>query len=268
MVMPMTTISLQMASGKFLSCCEYLHADKMIFIGKQIAFIYKLDSPNYAWSTTQQVFITSTSGGGTPQCINSDIDAFSYCPKYAPDGTLAYLQMMQPGYDSDKLHVILYDGKTRKSIAEDWTQSPSSLAFSPDSQTIYVTADEQAHLKIFAINRRTEEVNALTHEHTATLVSPTRNGIIFRLASMERPHLICNLNLSTMTMQAYARTPELQSALNAIELPKPEAFWFEGARGDKVHGWLLKPANYVQGKKYPVAFLVHGGPQMPFRDNW
>ncbi|KAI9283971.1 Alpha/Beta hydrolase protein [Umbelopsis sp. AD052] len=236
--------------------------------GKQMAFICKSDSSDYAWKTTQQVFITSTSGGSMPQCINSDINAYSYCPKYAPDGTLAYLQMMQPGYDSDKARVILYDGKARKNITEDWPFSAMSLAFSSDSQSIYVTADDQAHLKIFAINRRTEEISTLTHEHTATLVSTSRNGIIFRLASMNFPHLICNLDLSTMEMQTFTRTPVLQSAFSGTELPKPQAFWFEGARGDKVHGWLLKPANHVEGKKYPVAFLVHGGPQMPFRDNW
>lgn len=68
-------------------------------------------------------------------------------------------------------------------------------------------------------------------------------------------------------MKAYARAPERHSTLNAIELATPEAFWFEGAREDKANGWLLKSANYVQGKEYAVAFLVHGGSQIPFRDS-
>jgi Tol biopolymer transport system component len=193
MVMLMNTISLQMVSTKLLRYYRYFTLIKMIVTGKQIAFICKLDSSDYVWKTTQQVFITSTSGGGLSQCINSDIDAYSSSPKYTPDGTLAYLQMMQPGYDSDKMRVILYDRKTRKNITEDWPHSAMSLTFSPDSQSIYVTADEQAHLKIFAINCRTEEIKALTHEHTAILVSPSKDGIIFRLASMDCPHLIWQL---------------------------------------------------------------------------
>jgi dipeptidyl aminopeptidase/acylaminoacyl peptidase len=233
-----------------------------------MAFVCKLDTVKSSWETTQHIYTTSTSGGDTPQCINGDIDAYSYYPKYAPDGTLVYLQMMQPGYDSDKFRVILYDGKIRKNITEDWDQSAISLAISPDSQTIFVTADEHAHLKVFAINRQTQEITALTHEHTATLVSSARNGIIFRLASIDHPHLICSLNTTTKELHAYAKTPDLQASFNGIELPKPEEFWFEGARGDKVHGWLVKPVNFEEGKKYPVAFLVHGGPQMPFRDNW
>lgn len=176
--------------------------------------------------------------------------------------------MFQPGYDADRLRVIVYNGKTRRDVTKTWQQTAISLAFSPDSQTIYTTADEHGHLKIFAINLQTEEIKTLTHEHTATLVCMAKNDLIFRLASMNHPHVIHRLNTTTLELKPYGTTPELQALFKGVDLPKPEEFWFEGALGDKVHGWLLKPANFEQGKKYPVAFLVHGGPQMPFRDNW
>src|SRR5579872_5598292 len=46
------------------------------------------------------------------------------------------------------------------------------------------------------------------------------------------------------------------------------SFWFTGAHGDKVQGWLIKPPNFDPNKKYPVKFIVHGGPEVPFGDEW
>jgi dipeptidyl aminopeptidase/acylaminoacyl peptidase len=48
----------------------------------------------------------------------------------------------------------------------------------------------------------------------------------------------------------------------------PEEFWFEGADGDQVHGWLLKPVGFKEGSKYPVAYLIHGGPQGSYTDHF
>jgi len=48
----------------------------------------------------------------------------------------------------------------------------------------------------------------------------------------------------------------------------PEEFWFTGAKNDRVHGWIIKPFGYQAGVKYPVAFLVHGGPQSAWMDSF
>ncbi len=47
-----------------------------------------------------------------------------------------------------------------------------------------------------------------------------------------------------------------------------ESFWFTGAHGDKVQGFLVKPPNFDASKKYPVKFLIHGGPQGAWGDDW
>jgi dipeptidyl aminopeptidase/acylaminoacyl peptidase len=47
-----------------------------------------------------------------------------------------------------------------------------------------------------------------------------------------------------------------------------ESFWFEGAHGDKVQGFLVKPPNFDASKKYPVKFLIHGGPEGAWGDDW
>jgi dipeptidyl aminopeptidase/acylaminoacyl peptidase len=53
-----------------------------------------------------------------------------------------------------------------------------------------------------------------------------------------------------------------------VRLGGAEPFTFTGAKGDTVHAWTVKPIDFDAGKKYPLAFLVHGGPQGSFGDGW
>ncbi|MFZ0862017.1 MAG: S9 family peptidase [Candidatus Sulfotelmatobacter sp.] len=58
------------------------------------------------------------------------------------------------------------------------------------------------------------------------------------------------------------------SILSQITMSPLESFWFPGANGDKVQGFLVKPPNFDASKKYPVKFLIHGGPQGAWGDDW
>jgi dipeptidyl aminopeptidase/acylaminoacyl peptidase len=56
--------------------------------------------------------------------------------------------------------------------------------------------------------------------------------------------------------------------LSDVSMSSLETFWFTGAHGDKVQGWLIKPPNFDPNKKYPVKFIIHGGPEVPMGDEW
>lgn len=56
--------------------------------------------------------------------------------------------------------------------------------------------------------------------------------------------------------------------LSGVALSVPERFTFTGWNGDTVHGWVTKPFGYVEGRRYPVAFLIHGGPQGSWDNGW
>jgi dipeptidyl aminopeptidase/acylaminoacyl peptidase len=56
--------------------------------------------------------------------------------------------------------------------------------------------------------------------------------------------------------------------LSQVEMSPLETFWFTGAHSDKVQGFLVKPPNFDEHKKYPVKFLIHGGPQGAWGDDW
>ncbi|HEY1990868.1 MAG TPA: S9 family peptidase, partial [Gammaproteobacteria bacterium] len=56
--------------------------------------------------------------------------------------------------------------------------------------------------------------------------------------------------------------------LKDIQFGDFEFFTFKGWHGDTVQGYVMKPVGFVEGKKYPIAFLVHGGPQGAWTDDF
>jgi dipeptidyl aminopeptidase/acylaminoacyl peptidase len=58
------------------------------------------------------------------------------------------------------------------------------------------------------------------------------------------------------------------SLMQGLDLPKMESFWFAGAGNTKVQGFIIRPPNFDPSKKYPLKFLIHGGPQGAWGDAW
>ena len=76
----------------------------------------------------------------------------------------------------------------------------------------------------------------------------------------------------TQTPEVWANGKPLShqndQALAALDLPPLESYGFVGAQGDSVYGWLQKPPGFTPTKKYPVIYLIHGGPQGAWTDYW
>ncbi|KAI8148216.1 Alpha/Beta hydrolase protein [Fennellomyces sp. T-0311] len=237
--------------------------------GEELAFVSKITTPDNAWQTSKHVYIVPLTGKSRPIAINADIPAAATAPKYTPSGTLSYLQMLVPQYESDRNRIVLYDRSTRKYVAESWDRSPSELAFSPDGSKIYAVAEEHGRQKIFSIDVATEQISTLTHDHTASGISVLPSGkVVFSVNSMRFPNVVHTLDVTTGDIQSTGVNSALDKGLSGIDLLKPEEFEFIGALGDSVHGWLVKPPNFDENAKYPVAFLIHGGPQGAWGDSW
>ena len=234
-----------------------------------MAFVAKITGPETAWETSQHVYLVSTDDVQEPVAINGDIPAASSHPTFAPDGTLAYLQMLEPQYEADRNRIVLYDGSSRTYIANDWDRSPGSLIFSEDSKTIFVTAEEYGHNKIFAIDRETEAVRTITDKHFASSVSVANGKLVFNLASMNHPDIVHSIDLEgDGEMRTHSASEALDLSMKDLDMPRPEEFWFTGALNDNVHGWMIKPANFDPNRKYPIAFIIHGGPQSSWSSSW
>ena len=239
--------------------------------GSEIAFTGK-EKKDDATRTDNDVYLAKADGSAF-YCITESNEATDTAPVYSPDGsTIAYLAMKRPGYESDRYIVTLRDRATGKMrvLTPEWDRSPGALAWSSDGSTIFATAGEEAREKIFAIDVASGKVTPVIGDHYNSEVSVARAAAGDRLVFLQDSY--------TSPADIFSARPDggdprrLTNAnaprLEGVELSQPEEFWFAGAEGDQVHGWIFKPAGYASGKTYPVAFLIHGGPQGSMNDHF
>lgn len=228
-----------------------------------MAFVSKITSRENAWQTSQHVYtIRLDDETAKPIAINDDIPAASSGPVYAPkSGRLAYLQMKTPQYESDKNRIVIYNKEKegRIEIVSDWDRSPSELVFSNDESTLYAVAQEFGRTKLFAIDLTSQSITTLTNERSVGGVSViSDHELLFTVNSMNHPSIVHTFNTQTNELKRHDVSHALKKGLDSFSLRDPEEFQFRGALGDTVHGWIIKPFDFDENKKYPVADIIHG----------
>src|SRR5262249_4217634 len=138
---------------------------------------------------------------------------------------------------------------------------------------IVVTAEEAARQKIFAVDLPAAggagdaRVTPIVQEGHNTAVEIAAGGsLVFLHDTLTSPAEIWTA--AADGSGAHALTRVNADRMAAVLLGKPEEFHFAGAGGDKVQGWIVKPAGFEPGRRYPVAFLIHGGPQGAWMDQF
>jgi dipeptidyl aminopeptidase/acylaminoacyl peptidase len=222
-----------------------------------------------AWSTDLDLYTVLLEGSQPPRCLTDKNQATDTQPLFSPDGkTLAYLAMTKPGYEADRFRIVLRswpDGAERV-LAENWDRSPSSLCWSPDGKTIYVTAANIGQLSLFAIDLSSGTVKTLVREGYASFPAAYSGRIIFGLNNLKSPVELYSVKPDGTDLRPVTRINTAKLA--AARMGDFEQFDFKGWNGESVYGYVVKPVDFDLSKKYPVAFLIHGGPQGSFGNNF
>jgi dipeptidyl aminopeptidase/acylaminoacyl peptidase len=221
------------------------------------------------WSTNFDLYLVPADGSAAVKKVVSR-PAWDTQPVYSPDGTtLAYLSMSRPGFESDRFRIVLRQRSTgeERVLTEDWDRSPGEIVWSRDGKTIYATAPDIGQVALFAIDVATGKVRRLVSKGTNRWPMPARNGrIVFGQESLRGPE---ELHSVLPDGQGETRLTHINDErVAAARMGEPEQFSFEGAGGDKVWGYIVKPIDFDPAKKYPVAFLIHGGPQGSFNNEF
>ncbi len=237
--------------------------------GKGLIFTAKDVGEKEAWSTDFDLYYVPVDGSKKPECITEKNKAWDTTPVFSPDGkTLAYLAMARPGYESDRFRVILKswpDGK-EKVLTEDWDRSPSSLCWSDDGSTIYSTASNIGQRSLFAIDIKTGKVSTLVKKGSVSSPSDTGNRIVYGMNNMSSPVEIYSVKKDGSEVKPITQINAGKVSL--ARMGEYEQFTFKGWNNEIVYGYVVKPADFKPNQKYAVAFLIHGGPQGSFGNNF
>jgi dipeptidyl aminopeptidase/acylaminoacyl peptidase len=237
--------------------------------GKEICFTAVPDKVE-ALSTNGELFIVPV-GSGEAKKITTNA-GFDGNPVYSPDGNyIAYHAQLTPGYEADRWRVMRYDRHTEKieDLTEKFDRSAAGLAWSPDSKTIYFTAENETLSPIYALDSRGgAEPKKVVAEGFNTGVSMSRDG---KIMAFERTSLTMPAEVFVAAgdgTKAKQLTHHNEALLAQLDMPSPETFWFEGADGSRVQAMLIRPPKFSAAKKYPLLVLLHGGPQTMWSNAW
>ncbi|MBQ1543924.1 peptidase S9 [Caulobacter sp. CCUG 60055] len=233
--------------------------------GKAVWFAARLAGRTEPWSTNFDIYGAPVDGSKAPRNLTAKNPAWDTGLVMSPDGkTVAYRAMKRPGFEADRFHIILRDEATdaERELAAGWDRSADDLKWSPDGKSLYVVAGDVGQTRLFSIDVKSGKVTPLTGEGHVSAFDVSPKGLVYVSDNLTAPAQLFTLPLAGG--KPVQVTNVNADKLAGVAMGAPEQFSFPGWNGETVHGYVVKPADYVAGKKYPVAFLIHGGPQGSF----
>jgi dipeptidyl aminopeptidase/acylaminoacyl peptidase len=266
---------------------------------KELAFTENLDAEP-AISTNTDIFTldltsTMTNPAARPVKVSTALGG-DFNPAYSPDGKyLAWRSQARAGYESDKFRLVVYDrsAKTVKDLLPKFENWVDEFAWAPNSKKIYFTSGVGGESPLFAsaLDGNVQTINgygSFSDLHpspdNATVIA-SRNTVqmpseviivtepvtssgpktAFKIPGMEGITAVVESETVSSANQLTSLNTELWLQLDESKL---ESFWFTAADKTKLQGFLIRPPAFDPAKKYPVKFLIHGGPQGAWGDDW
>src|SRR6266487_2845121 len=254
--------------------------------GQEVAYTCNIDEVE-ATSTNNEIFVVPISGGA-PKKISTSPGADT-TPLYSPDGKyLAWRSQARAGFEADKWRLFVQDrqlGKTRD-VTDKFERSVGSFAWAkfrwnPDEEDLdelFFTAEDHGDAPIFTLTP--EHVDdqpgkiAQLHADDLTFIGRT---LFFSRMSIGAPNEIWKIEWPQQLIRGATVIAKYEPAalthmndalLSQSDMQPLESFTFKGANGDNVQGFLIKPPGFDPNKKYPLKFLIHGGPQGAWGNEW
>ena len=260
--------------------------------GQEVAYTSNIDEVE-ATSTNTEIFTVpinvghasglsgeETQAGGSryPKKISTSPGADT-TPLYSPDGKyLAWRSQARAGFEADKWRLLVQDRQSgnARDVTEKFERSVGSFAWRFDSKTIFLNAEDHGEDPIYAFSLVDNRVSEVIRLHGDDL-TPSKNAVFFTRMSIRAPNDIARFSLTEYdnatghgqdVVAATAVTHMNDALLSQIDMQPLESFTFKGANNDEVQGFMVKPPGFDPKKKYPLKFLLHGGPQGAWGNEW
>jgi acylaminoacyl-peptidase len=213
------------------------------------------------------LYQVSIHGGGSPTRFSWSQASSDTRPVVSPDGSrLAYLSQTGSVFTAPRARLMMRDlasGAVRE-LAANLDRSFGDIAWSPDGATLYATAEDLGQDRIYAVDVASGAARALTDDGHVSDFSNGRGALVYSRDALDSPAELYDWTKDGARRLTHVSEP----ALLQTPMSPFEPFSFTGWNGEAVHGYVVKPANFQPGHRYPVAFLIHGGPHGTFGNAW
>jgi len=230
--------------------------------GKTVYFNARIAGKGEPWSTNFDIYSVPAHGPYVAKNLTADNPAWDGYPLPSADGkTLYWLAMKRPGFEADRFGIWALDlaSGAKREVDPQWDRSASGLKESADGKTLYTASDDWGDHALFAIDVKTGKAKKLVADGSIAGFDLGANGFVLARNDFKHPNDLYTANANGGSLRQITRVNA--DRLKDIRFGDTEFFTFKGHGGDTVQGYVVKPVDYKAGQKYPVAFIVHGGPQ-------
>lgn len=238
--------------------------------GASVVAAIRVAGKGEAWSTNFDLYRLAADGSSAPLNLTASNPAWDTGPVFSADGkTLYYRAMKRPGFEADRFGLMAMDldnGKVRE-IAPEWDRSADSIVLSDDGERIYTTAQDTGEHPLFSVDIQSGQVRKIVGEGSVSAFDMAGRTLVLSRNTLKSGDVIYATS-DDVGSTLRAITPSAGEVLTDVSFGDFEQFTFTGWNNETVHGYVVKPHDYVEGQKYPVAFLIHGGPQGSFGNGW
>lgn len=237
--------------------------------GNEVVYIMNPEFST-AISTNNEIYLLKLDDKSSPKLL-SESKGVDCQPIFSPDGKyISWTSMKRAGFEADKKDLILYDRKTgkTKNLTETLDRSVEDYIWSNDSKFIYFIAQNEINTSIYKLDLVTGKISLFHNENYNAQIKLSNDGkiLFFLKQKATMPYEIFSINSNGLNLKQI--TSINSDILSKLEMNPVETFWSVGANGDKVQSILVKPPFFDPSKKYPMIFLIHGGPQGAWEDNF
>ena len=246
--------------------------------GKEMAFVSNHDK-QAASSTNNDLWLISLSDP-KPQARNITAlnHAYDGSPKYSPDGKyIAYRMQKQPAYESDLFRLALYDraAGVSKVLTESFRNWIEEFQWADDSKSIFFSGPLEGQVPVHRVDIASRSITQVLADKSVfewTVIAAGKR-MLYTRSSVGEPVEIFSADLNSGRASTPVRISHINDAVaSEVDIRPAEMMWVDGARGEKVQVFIVKPHGFDPNKKYPLILNVHGGPQSQwgdaFRGDW
>jgi len=237
--------------------------------GKLVALAVNVTPPPYSGFLNVDLHLVPIDGSGDMKNISAENKGDDDLPTFSPDGkTLLFARTEVPYGNGESAKLWRHDLASGKNapVTDALDYSIASAEFSADGKTLWATVEDKGVVPVFKLNADGTGLTAVYKEGSSTSLTTAGGSIVFLNDTTSRPNELFALDAATGAVRQLTHfNDELMAKL---DLGQVESYWFTGAAGDQVHGWLVLPPGYDPKQTYPLVQLMHGGPHTMNRDSF